>query len=992
MINKDLKPVIEQESGYAIQDSYIDEARPMHVAGLGNAFIKLFPKKYYGERRTQDIFEDFNTKKPDAPEVTPEMLDEALQPPKAPEGPPPEPVETGMTGATSEGDIPPSTDELLETYQQTEVPTEKRTDQRNINIERHAEGALADPDRTLEQAETADDIARLLEASAEVQDLGKTTRTFGELEERTATPELAMAELEGVFGADATVTGNLSDVQLLATRRMLTTLGEQTVALANRIAAGDQTTETLLQYQKKGEAFMALQGFLQNKVTEAARALAQQRIIAKSLEGNNLNALTDYIQIGAGPRSPEDIARHAQNLVQSTKNKGIDQGMVDQWKPQPADYFKAGVEYWVNNMLSGVETHVVNMIGTPIVALYENVVRLGAVGIGQAREALSDVPVADRVRMEESSAKFLSGFMALRDSSDAFIDAIKSGQSQFGAEKGEEVRGNMKKVFGYHFGKGGELAADVGTLSFRALGAEDSFWKVGVFRSEFTALAIRDAYAKGLDVNDHVKEVLDNPQNYPELYEQAINTAKKYTFTESDRPGIIGDMSRFAKRAASAHPYLKVIMPFIETPANLIHYASEMSALAPLSKSLRDEYAAGGARRDVAISKMMVGTATSVSAYMAYQAGMATGGGPSEYPRRLTFERLGVGEHAITVGDEQYVVKRLDPIQMSFFAVIDAFQRADYARTDEDFTTQLLQSSLMIANNAMGATWMTGFKDFLDMIEGRKNIKDWATSAGVNLVPYAGTMRTIEKITDPDLERVSKDRNVESDWPTLFLQKLERLQPGEKGDFRPPRYWDGTIVHPKGGKPASEMDLTDRVVAATLPVYSTGEMRRHAPTEALIQNGIGPVEPSPMITTAGVTWSILSLGNGDGVLYDKYIKRVGEYREQLVAELIKDKNFKKLDAGPGSTQAAQLQRMLAKGKEAGLAAFLTEDLKEFIALYPEKANEFAQVVGISYDRFIRQAQSETLPPEMQDKIKVRGKSDTGGLPLPPHAQEEMPRF
>ncbi|MCP4210322.1 MAG: hypothetical protein GY764_02485, partial [Halieaceae bacterium] len=455
-----------------------------------------------------------------------------------------------------------------------EVPTEKITGARNINIERHHQGAAANRDRlladlpadvALHQMETADDVGRLLEAAGKVQDMGDDVRTHGTLAAQTDSPAKVKRILSDVFAADKSVMSNLTDVQLLAGRKMLGSLGEEVAELSNRIVAGSKEPQTLMEYQKKGEAFLALQSFLQGKVRETARALAQQKMIAETLESSNIANINDFMAQGTGLRTPEDIIRHATLTKNHIDKQGAEAGTVEGLKPQMRDYFKVGVEYWANNILSGVETHLVNLLGSPTVQLYEGLfIRPIAHGIGLARHTFDlgrpkppgphatldeverfnrgTVAWNERIKMQEHTSRLAGFTIGMRDGLTAFFDAIKTGKTQFGPEKGEEVRGAMHKVFGYHFGEKGEKAAALASGSFRALGAEDGFWKTNIFRSEFTALAARDAYAKNLDVDEHIEKVLSNPADFPELYEQAMSYSRKYTFTETDRPGILGDV------------------------------------------------------------------------------------------------------------------------------------------------------------------------------------------------------------------------------------------------------------------------------------------------------------------------------------------------------------------------------------------------------------------------------------------------------------------
>ena len=1018
----DAEKHIDTSLGFAIRDSQYNEAnpnQPEQVASLFGWGGKLRP-----DIKTEDVIDSFNKNKGKAKGPTREQILEILaepgadadiqaSPPMAPDAPEdPLAVESPLEGG---GD----TSELLEEFQQTPSPTEKRTDERNINIERHHEGAMqGSPDVLLEQMESADDVARLLEASAKVQGLAEGPRTHEELAAATETPEQVRGILKDVFDADPKTIGALTDVQLLAGRRMMGTLGQEVAELANMISNGKHDPETLLLYQKKGEAFMALQAFMQGKVKEAARALSQQRMIAETLESSQIGNIADFMQMGSGLRTPEDVVRHAELTKKHVDKHGSEEGMVKGFQPQFRDYFKLGVEYWQNNILSGVETHAVNFIGSPTVALYEGLlVRPTAHAIGMTRQAFNlfepklpqnatieqmelynkrKAAYDERITMQEHSARLAGATIGLRDGMTSFVKAITTGQSQFGPEKGEEIRGAMHKVFGYHFGPAGETAAAAMTGSFRMLTAEDGFWKTNVFRTEFTALAARDAYAKGLDVNEHINDVLTNPQDHPELYEQAMHYSRKYTFTETDRPGLLGDLARTTKKFLTNHPYMKFIVPFVDTPVNLVHYAAENSILGPATAHLREEFAAGGARADIAAARVTVGAAVMAGTLEAYDLGLITGTGPDKWEDKQAREMTGWQGESLYIAGEYYGVSRTDPLAMTIFGIVNNLDKAKYAREEQDVLTSTVGAILSTGQHALDATFMRGMNDFLNVLKGNKDVKGYIANFVPGMVPYSNLIKTAQKIEDPQPRRISKDKQFENEWGYLLKQKVKSGIPGLASDLRPARYWDGSMKMPKNGVPVSQMTAYDKIENAMFPIKSTKPQPRDLATEALLENDAVPREPQPVITLGNVQFSLLTLDDGTGKLYDAYIREVGKQRRDMVNQILKTDEYKEMNAGYNSERQRLLKRGIANAQKAGLSIFLDEILPQWVTQNKQSANALALTLGFDPEELIDMAADGRLGPFLTDKTKVRDAADQGQLPLPIHTEDQpkprLPEF
>src|SRR3546814_14591197 len=81
-------------------------------------------------------------------------------------------------------------------------------------------------------------------------------------------------------------------------------------------------------------------------------------------------------------------------------------------------------------------------------------------------------------------------------------------------------------------------------------------------------------------------------------------------------------------------PSLKLILPFVRTPTNLIKFAGERSPFAPMMESWRKDFAAGGARRDLALAKVMVGSGIGAAIAELAAQGVITGSEPKDRNRK----------------------------------------------------------------------------------------------------------------------------------------------------------------------------------------------------------------------------------------------------------------------------------------------------------------------------------------------------------------------
>jgi len=938
--------------------------------------------------------------------------------PEAPLRPPQSPLDT-------EGI---DTGKLLQDYAEGATPEGKYGEESGLNVTRHHEGASANPqldemapEDALEKMRTADDVARLLEAVGK-QTEKRGVRGHAEIKAATETVDQIREQLSDVFTGKQV--GLMTDVQLMAARRMLTTLGQDVAAIGDRIAKGDTTSDTLMSYQRKGESLVAVQRFLQGQVTEVARALGQQRAIAQTLRVGNAEDMASLIANEGG--TPAEIIKHAKVLASEardnkkrTERKAAEmtakmkkKGATDQeieravnalksneelrtmrktWDTRYRQGIGLAVEYWKAQILSGIETHVVNTTSNAAVNAWENVVIRPASGIvGEVRALGGKVigkDVRDRVYLAESMPALISGYAGIRDGLTAFLHVLKTMESDFACGTKADRTGAMEKTgaamerYGPMAGKVGRNAANVLGLSFRMLQAEDDLFKTLMFRQELTALAVRQAYEmgfKGKAANYEAGRLITEPTD--NMYNAAMQAAKRATFTNEDVGGMMGVLAQGIRSITAKRPELKFIAPFVTTPSNLVNYAIETSALAAISPRLIGQMRAGGAQADVAVAKVITGMAFTYAIYEAYQAGKITGSGPKDPNLRRLMEKTGYRPNAIQGKGGYLTYKRMDPFASSIAGLVNKLDQAKYSGREEDFRTLFMEGIFGIAEHALDSTYMKSAQDVLKLIDGNYDVNKFAANYASGFVPYTSLLKDVSQMVDPQQRRAFDDKEFQTGFSRQLDNKLNMIIPGRSKYLPPARHWDGSIKVPEMGQ-----------VASAIWPYKTSKGKPATRADAeMIRNGVSPSEPNPIITIGrginAIHLSLLDLDNGAGLVYDAYIKKVGKYRKEALTELVEaGSDYYELSMGKGGERYNILSRVLKQAQNAAFEDFREDDLYRLMKGQPEDVKSIARKMAIDPEILMDMAESGNIEKKTGGRVKPGQGRGAKPLPLPPHA-------
>lgn len=457
--------------------------------------------------------------------------------------------------------------------------------------------------------------------------------------------------------------------------------------------------------------------------TETARALNQWRMPAGATR-DRLRAIESALAEGGGADTHDQLARAiaAFRGREGEYARAIDAVARQGWLARSRD---AAMSVWINGLLSGPKTHVANMLSnTSVLALAQVERRIGE-SISRALDSTDGVAAGEAVAQYHG---MLEGFKDLfRLSGDgSFWRYLKGEAAAPGPSKMDHAakKGAVDPLSAEAWGVAAEtmpgrvidFMAGAAKLPGAALEAEDFIFKSVNYRMELHAQALRQATREvhaGAIPSERIKarmaELVADPPEQIRL--DATEAALGNTFTNT--PGRFG---QGVMRLVSNHPALRLIVPFVRTPVNLFRFSAERSPAAPVVRQWRADIAAGGARRDLALSRMAAGTAIMMVALDMAQSGQITGRAPSSPGEREMFSRVGKKEYAVKLGNTWVQFSRLDPLGTTLGIAGDlaASFSGDFDEDlDEDASRAITAAVFAFAYNATSKTYLSGLSGLM---------------------------------------------------------------------------------------------------------------------------------------------------------------------------------------------------------------------------------------------------------------------------------------
>ena len=640
--------------------------------------------------------------------------------------------------------------------------------------------------------------------------------------------------------------------QSLAARNLWASSADKLLQLAKEVQA-DPSEVNMVALRKQLATHHAIQVEAIAARTETARALASWRIPAESSVFDPRLLASMLAQEGGGPEVTLAIAENIAKFGAMGDLRGLAKFAEKSWAAKTKD---AVLEVWINALLSNPKTHVVNSASNILVLGQQMVER-------KAAASLSSALGSDAVAPGEALA-MLNGISAgWRDALAYAAKTLRTGES--GNYSGKIELPRQKAISAEAFGlsqdtllgrAGGALANFVGSavnVPGRALATADEFFKTIGSRMELHALAHRQAMAelsagkiKAGQVKERYAELLDSPPDY--LKAGAQNFADYATFTNDP-----GRLANTISMLANQYAPIRILLPFVRTPANIMQYVAARTPAAPLLASFKADIAAGGARRDIALARMGLGSFTLFAGADMAMSGLITGAGPKDKAQKATLRRTGWQPYSFKIGDRYFAFNRLDPLgaQLGFAADLgETLANSAEGVNDADLEELIVTATFSGASNMVSKTYLSGLTSFFEMMgDPDRYSESWLKRMSGSLIP-AGAAQAARGI-DPTMREAQ-----------TMLEAIQARTPG-LSDSLP-------AVRDLWGRPVSYQSGMGWAYDAFSPVASS-QYKPEPIDKEIMRLGVTVNKPNKKIQIDGVSIDLLKY---DGA-YSRYVELAG---------------------------------------------------------------------------------------------------------------------
>jgi hypothetical protein len=463
----------------------------------------------------------------------------------------------------------------------------------------------------------------------------------------------------------------------------------------------------------------------------------------------------------------------------------------DKLKEGTGKAYDVVLEGYINALLSGPQTHIVNIASNAMFGAWNIGERYAAAGIGWMR-TLGGYTGGERYTLAEANAYAFGNIESFKDalkiSAASFVrDAPLTGTAtklEIGRTKALSAD-NLGISPEHPVGKAVDFLGTVNRLPGRFLIAEDEFFKTVAYRATLNESAMREAqsvYFRALEngatkadaQRQSTQAFSDFVSNPPQaLQTEAIEASKRMTF-QKELPEILKKAETIAN-----FPLLKFEIPFFRTPANLTIETLRRTPLNPdayaeLTKALTNR---GTRESDLVLARFGMGSAAMATfgsiAYGLDKPGFfITGSPPKDFEERQRDERLGIRPFSFVQQQEDGSYRSISYARFDPISGLLAMS-ADYARFSKEveWKEDNLENIMTVATTAvipimkyMGEQPMLqGMADITKLIDQFKKDDDFdrferavemlvggVTTGAISTVPGFGSFTaTIERATDP---------------------------------------------------------------------------------------------------------------------------------------------------------------------------------------------------------------------------------------------------
>lgn len=711
----------------------------------------------------------------------------------------------------------------------------------------------------------------------------------------------------------------MSAEESLAARRLWAASAEKLLEASRRAASANAGPVDLYNFRRMLAVHHAIQSEVIAARTETARALQAWSIPAGGgvERARSIEALLD----GAGGADVSaELARRISTLGTADLKAGALADVVRRgWTATTMDAVK---EAYVLGLLWNPTTHIVNSTSNLIVAFQSIYERGAAAKIGNFLGTAADNRVVDG----EALAMTYGLITSLKDAFSLAGRALRTGETGAGmgkidlpreraisssaiARERELAPAETQAFTESPMGRAVDFIGAVNGVPGNVLAAGDEFFKTIAYRAEVHAQSLRQATQEGLSGPDLYRRMAEIANNPPEHIRLAAADAALYA-TFQQRPGDWAQALLKMRNSGTLNPTF-LVLPFVKTPANILRYSFERTPLAPLVSQWRDDIAAGGARRDLALARMATGTAVVATAMDYASSGLITGAGPNDPAKREALQRQGWQPYSVVIDGKYYSYSRTDPLGMLLgFAgtMAERVKGSEQSPDKFDEWEEILAAGVgAVSASVVDKTYFKGVTNILDIIKGtqmgERGLEKYIDRQTGSLIPMSSAFGAVKRFVDP------VTREINSPWDAIQAKiagMSESLPPARD-------LW---------GAERTPQEVYGRVYDALSPVAVT--QKKDSPVDAeMIRLNAGVARIKQAGTFAGAEVDFRNYPK----IYDEYVRLAGNDLKHPAWNLGAKDYLDRVISG--THPMSSVYQIYSDGPEGGKAAFIRNTVSEY---------------------------------------------------------------
>ena len=490
--------------------------------------------------------------------------------------------------------------------------------------------------------------------------------------------------------------------------------------------------------------------------------------------------------------------------------------------------------------------------------------------------------------------------------------------------------------------------------NFQESSMKELFMKNGRLYSEQAVrdAAITEATSRGLKPNDveFKKFVADyveknfNP-SLGAVGDKARSYAEEITWQkELGNEGGIERLGNWINSGKNNLPILKLIFPFVRTPANLMIWVKDRSPLG-IPKMWKDFSSGNPARKAEAVGRLtsMAGFMTVAMASTA--AGQITGRGPSDPEQRRALMDTGWQPYSVKLGDAYVSYLRADPFStlMGIVADLTDASQNTYNETQLGGDTQRVMAGLLssMARSVTEKTFMAGLSLWSDVLSGEPNaaaklFRNYAGSA----IPFSGLMNSVVPQFDGDMKQLRS-----------LTDAVMAKVPGLSNQVEPYRNLFGDPLK----KPIAYAGLFGGVVDPANPFPVTWASNDPVKGEIARLN-YGFNQPTPTMRNGEIDLRAMRNAQGQSA-YDRWQELHGQTKingkglYDSLGQLIKSKSYQRMPADTDnqadSPRVDAVRMVVSRFRKRAQEQMLREFPQVAEALQRSVQNEYRMKIGLT---------------------------------------------